>query len=100
MTLGRNRTVLVIAHRLSTIKHADQIVVMDAGRVAEVGSHEMLLSDPSSIYARMWNMQTSSASGGLARSLGSSPVPVPLLPPVENGQSSGAAKSGGASVHL
>ena len=60
MTLGRNRTVLVIAHRLSTIKHADQIVVMDAGRVIEVGSHEQLLANPQSTYAHMWDMQSSS----------------------------------------
>ena len=49
---------LVIAHRLSTVKHADQIVVMDAGRVAEVGSHAQLLADPNSIYTHMWSMQS------------------------------------------
>lgn len=97
MALGRNRTVLVIAHRLSTVKHADQIVVMDAGRVAEVGSHAQLLADPNSIYAHMWAMQTSAAGGasggrswsssglnspgGSASASGSaSPVPVPSSP--------------------
>lgn len=38
------RTVVVIAHRLSTVKHADQIVVMDEGRIAEVGDHESLIN--------------------------------------------------------
>ena len=85
VALGRNRTVLVIAHRLSTVKHADQIVVMDAGRVAEVGSHAQLLADPNSIYAHMWAMQTSASGGvGAGRSWGSSasgsPVPMPSSP--------------------
>ena len=55
---GQNRTVLINAHRLSTIKHADQIVVMDKGTVAEVGSHDELLNNSNSIYKDLWNMQT------------------------------------------
>jgi len=38
-----NRTVVVIAHRLSTIRNADQIVVMNDGRIVEVGNHEQLM---------------------------------------------------------
>lgn len=56
-TLGQNRTVLVIAHRLSTIKHADQIVVLNHGEVAEVGTHEELLAIERGIYANLWNTQ-------------------------------------------
>ena len=50
--LCRNKTVLVIAHRLYTIANADQIIVMDKGRIAEQGTREELLS-LGGIYSRM-----------------------------------------------
>ena len=51
LTLGR--TVLVIAHRLASIVSADQIVVLDGGRIVETGSHDALVANGST-YARMW----------------------------------------------
>lgn len=54
--LMKNRTTLVIAHRLSTIQHADRIVVLDRGAVAEVGSHEELLRQ-GGVYHRLHAMQ-------------------------------------------
>jgi ATP-binding cassette, subfamily B, bacterial MsbA len=46
----------VIAHRLSTIEHADRVVVLEAGRVAEQGSHAALLA-AGGLYARLHAMQ-------------------------------------------
>jgi ABC-type multidrug transport system fused ATPase/permease subunit len=54
--LSRDRTTLVIAHRLSTIQKADQIAVMEQGRVIEVGTHEELLNK-GAYYSRLYEMQ-------------------------------------------
>jgi subfamily B ATP-binding cassette protein MsbA len=55
-TLMRGRTTLVIAHRLSTIRAADLIVVMEAGRVVETGSHDALMARGGA-YARLQRLQ-------------------------------------------
>ncbi|MEP7278833.1 MAG: ABC transporter ATP-binding protein [Bacteroidota bacterium] len=52
----QNRTSLVIAHRLSTVRHADEIIVLDKGRIAERGTHDQLLLH-SGIYRRLIEMQ-------------------------------------------
>ena len=54
--ITRDRTTVVIAHRLSTVRHADRIVVMDAGRIVEQGRHETLL-ERDGIYAKLWRVQ-------------------------------------------
>jgi ABC-type multidrug transport system fused ATPase/permease subunit len=54
----RPPTVLVIAHRLATVQRADKIVVMDAGRVIEQGTHAQLL-ELGGAYAMAWNQQKS-----------------------------------------
>ncbi|CAB3398744.1 unnamed protein product [Caenorhabditis bovis] len=53
-----NQTVVIIAHRLSTIKHADQIVVIDKGSVAEKGSYEELVRIPDGIFRKLVEKQT------------------------------------------
>ena len=54
--LMAGRTTIVIAHRLSTIRRADKILVMDAGRIAEMGSHQELLAR-GGIYRRLYELQ-------------------------------------------
>jgi subfamily B ATP-binding cassette protein MsbA len=54
--LIKGRTVFIIAHRLSTIKHANKIVVLDEGKIAEIGSHKELMEEDS-FYKKLYNMQ-------------------------------------------
>src|ERR1700761_285223 len=63
--VSRNRPSLVIAHRLSTIVGADEIIVLDQGRITERGTHAQLLST-AGLYASMWNRQRE-AEGGRER---------------------------------
>jgi subfamily B ATP-binding cassette protein MsbA len=56
--LMKNRTTLVIAHRLSTVESADEIIVLDAGRIVEAGSHAKLLA-ANGHYAALYRMQFS-----------------------------------------
>ena len=57
--IAKDRTTLIIAHRLSTVIYADEILVLDKGRIVEVGSHSELLAKKN-IYAELWTKQTSS----------------------------------------
>jgi subfamily B ATP-binding cassette protein MsbA len=64
-TLTKGRTVLVIAHRLATIKHADRVVVIHDGRIAESGRHDELMVRTDGIYRRLAGLQMLNvASGG------------------------------------
>ena len=74
----RGRTTLIIAHRLSTIMNADQILVMDAGRIVERGTHAELMRRHGQ-YAQMWAMQQHEAREETATvAVDSRPAPDPL----------------------
>ena len=56
--LMADKTVIAIAHRLSTIAAMDRLVVVDNGRIVQVGRHDELLRDKGGLYARMWTRQS------------------------------------------
>jgi ABC-type transport system involved in Fe-S cluster assembly fused permease/ATPase subunit len=83
--VSRNRTSLVIAHRLSTIVGADEIIVLDQGRIAERGTHARLLAS-GGLYASMWNRQREAeeAREKLAQIDDGSEAPNRAPPPVDD----------------
>uniref|UniRef100_A0A7N4Q0U3 Iron-sulfur clusters transporter ABCB7, mitochondrial n=1 Tax=Sarcophilus harrisii TaxID=9305 RepID=A0A7N4Q0U3_SARHA len=58
----KHRTSIFIAHRLSTVIDADEIIVLDQGKIAERGTHGSLLANPGSIYSEMWHAQSNPLS--------------------------------------
>ena len=78
--IASNRTTLTIAHRLSTIVDADQILVMDKGRIIERGTHRELLA-ANGTYAHMWELQQQEEQTQLKLGHHSLTPPLPLRPP-------------------
>ena len=56
--LMKGRTTVAIAHRLSTVKNADKLVVLDGGRISEIGTHDELMDHQGGIYKKLVEMQT------------------------------------------
>ena len=54
--LMNGRTSIIIAHRLSTIMHADKIVVMEKGKIVQIGTHRQLINKKGA-YKKLWNIQ-------------------------------------------
>ena len=88
--VSKNRTTLVIAHRLSTIVGADEIIVLDQGRIVERGTHQQLLA-ANGLYESMWNRQreAEAAREKLAQVADSGTAPNRNPPVVEEGHEPG-----------
>jgi len=69
--LTKGKTVIIIAHRLSTIQDAEQIVVLDQGRIVAKGKHEELIAE-AGLYAKMWHAYTDSTHWQLGNEKGGS----------------------------
>ena len=67
-SLTRGRTLLVIAHRLWTVTGADEIWVIDRGRIVQRGPHDRLLAEEAGLYRRLWDAQSRSRSWRIAGS--------------------------------
>jgi len=78
-SLRRGRTTFVIAHRLSTIQSADQILVLDGGRVVERGTHAELVTDEEGLYRRLYEKQRLIVEDAYLNP-GEDPVPEPERP--------------------
>ena len=79
--IARDHTSLTIAHRLSTIVDADEILVLDRGRIVERGTHVALLA-ANGVYARMWRLQQDERRGAVEAQAPDDPrVPEPGEPP-------------------
>jgi ATP-binding cassette subfamily B protein len=74
-------TTLVIAHRLSTLMHADKIVVLDHGRIAQMGRHEQLVNEDG-LYKRLWQIQ-GALEDDLTRDMNAAPDVHPGLQTVQ-----------------
>jgi ATP-binding cassette, subfamily B, bacterial len=75
--LLRNRTAIIIAHRLTTVRRADEIMVLDEGRIVEHGPREQLLADSASHFVRLLREQSAS---GIAPTVSDSVGPVSSAP--------------------
>jgi ATP-binding cassette subfamily B protein len=59
---GRAPTTIIVAHRITTLMGADRIVVLEEGRLADMGTHEELMDRPG-LYRRVWEIQSAGSAG-------------------------------------
>ena len=77
LRIARGRTMVIVSHRLSSLVDCDQILVLEQGKVIDIGPHAALL-ERCAIYRQLWNQQNRHAEGGLSRT-----VATPRLVPSE-----------------
>jgi ATP-binding cassette, subfamily B, bacterial HlyB/CyaB len=62
-SICQGRTVIIIAHRLAAVRNCDRIIAIQGGRLVEDGTHDKLLAQPDSLYAKLWRLQTETLKG-------------------------------------
>ncbi|KAJ1961454.1 ATP-binding cassette-type vacuolar membrane transporter Hmt1 [Dipsacomyces acuminosporus] len=100
--MTRNRTTLIIAHRLSTVIHADLILIVQAGRIVERGTHAELISNSESLYYDMWMKQLADATNTIYSPLLEQPdigIHSPAVQKSESQQIAQPTQSGPAHAH-
>lgn len=95
----KGRTTIAIAHRLSTLRHADRIVVMDRGQVAEIGAHDELMAR-NGMYARLVHLQGSAAEKPAAELLNEAAAAEPTAMPALDGHKLRWLTPENAAIHL
>jgi subfamily B ATP-binding cassette protein HlyB/CyaB len=76
--IGRGRTMVIVSHRLSSLTDCDQILVMEQGKIVDIGPHGVLL-ERCSVYHQLWIQQNRHLEGHGSRQAAVSPTAVPSL---------------------
>jgi len=79
-----NRTTLMVAHRLASVVDMDCIIVLDKGQVVESGLHDDLMTNSSSVYARMWELQRAGVYSDTGRGTRTAPAQIDFIRAIQH----------------
>jgi len=82
--VATNRTTLMVAHRLANVVDADCIIVLSDGHILEKGTHDELMTNASSLYARMWEVQRSTGYSTTGRGMRIAPTQINFIRAIEH----------------